>query len=403
MKKTNLFVSCTLLLFVILCLVASTWQRSLSFSIEDVAKDRKALDTAFTLQLLSRHDSVKLSYDGKKLTHQVQSKKSIFYPSESMTSYVKAKDMKILSDWHVQKEDEEKPSSLPSYVRGVSKAQLAIHLYYQDEKQKSHYAGLARTDLYMETKGDIHVEQYGYLDGETKQITEDSMFRIMKGKEQLGDELTDVVKDGKHLYFVPLVDASVKGERYLYRSDINPTSIQNEEQGIAVTRLAKLPSDRTYSRITMMQHQLYVLSHKKHTLYLTVYDTKGHKIKEATTPSFGRIFALYQNDSYLCLYGESTIQVWDINSMTPVMRSDIANIKGMNTDYIPEQPSDVYYQNGKLYLSMININQNGVGILVLQNNRLLYEGLIQPFTYKHQKGILENPWEADTTAPVFVR
>ena len=225
----------------------------------------------------------------------------------------------------------------------------------------------------------------------------------MKGKEQLEDVIINVAKDGDNLYFIPPVDASVKGDRYLYRSKIDKTSINNEEEGIAITKVTKLAKDRTYSRITMIQHKLYVTSHKNDTLYLTVYDTKGKEIKEVSTPFFGQVYALYHNDAYLCVYGGTTLQVWDLNTMTCVMNSDLANIKGMNTDYIYEQQMDVYYQNGKLYLSMVNINQNGVGLLVLQDQHLLYEGLIQSFTYKHNEGIVENPWEADTTAPIFVR
>lgn len=167
----------------------------------------------------------------------------------------------------------------------------------------------------------------------------------------------------KIYYFLPKTTAFTQGDVYLYK-----ITRKNSQENPKVQELEKMKAGRIYEDLRIQDHYLYVFSHDEQQLFITQYDQNGNWVNEVAIPYVYEEKDLFttiaMSDEYIILTDGKKMHILDTKELEEVMT-------------IPRYTKEIYdvmYKDGTLYLSSSGSMPYSIALLVLQEDKVLYEG-----------------------------
>lgn len=212
-----------------------------------------------------------------------------------------------------------------------------------------------KTDLSIEAAEDLEITE-DYCGNVSIQMLDDDQYYF--GDE--GDVNAIPYEDA--YYFMPVQTAYIKGRNAIYK--IHEKSYE---------KLTRLPSDRNYEQLQLVENKLIVISWDDSKLYITTYDLSGAYLGEQAIPyEFTKDFTLNITEvaDKVLLYDSTTCFVFDVTTQS--LRS-----VPLPTGF--DRIVDFKYVDDLLYVSASQ--QQGtkqyIYFYVLENEKQRYAGRIE--------------------------
>lgn len=260
--------------------------------------------------------------------------------------------------------------------------------------------------------------EYIYLKNETFLIKSTKDFRLIEQKIQyLNDDGSErpnmtanhyfiYVDDGTAISLIPITQSgenlSMCDKNYLITTRLESMVTSSKLYGVeygdhtitSIKKIANLPKDRYPFVIKELDGNAVIISYdEKKDNYISIYDKNGKLIKERNlktniNPSLFMldIQDIYVNDQYLILADNDKIHVIDYEKMEVTKSYSmelLSNIK------------DIYYKNNLLYVLENNGVRPNIGIKVLDNKGVVFEGDWNLLKYRKdiEENLKKNIWD----------
>lgn len=260
--------------------------------------------------------------------------------------------------------------------------------------------------------------EYIYLKNETFLIKGTKDFRLIEQKIQyLNDDGSERPNMTANHYFIYVDDGTVgslipitrSGENlsmcdknYLITTRLESMVTSSKLYGVeygdhtitSIKKIANLPKDRYPFVIKEIDGNAVIISYDENKdNYISIYDKNGKLIKERNlktniNPSLFMldIQDIYVNDQYLILADNDIIHVIDYEKMEVIKSYSmqlLSNIK------------DIYYKNNLLYVLENNGVRPNIGIKVLDNKGVVFEGDWNLLKYRKdiEENLKKNIWD----------
>ena len=202
----------------------------------------------------------------------------------------------------------------------------------------------------------LHVEPSLMTDGNTNElITGDMEQGIVKASD---DEY----------YLLPVTDAYTRGTNAIYRITLSDKKEQLYQSHVSEA-LVFLPEGRIYESLTLVKDQLVVFSHDDQKLYFQIYDREGTSLGEVSFDQTYRdkptAMRLFSNDQYLMLTDGKQLYLVDCETKTQ-----------KQVPWEDDKIQDMIYRNDAFYISSFTGRSDHIQFSVVQDQQLVYQGLM---------------------------